>query len=227
LVRNVSVIPHGAREVEPISNAKQKLGLPEDKKVILLIGYFRPSKNFELIVDLLPEILKNYQDAILVIAGKVRGQEHVEYRNYLFQKIQQSPAHDHIYLIRGQLPQQTFDTILSGADVVVLPYKINSQSGILAHCLAFGRPVITSNTEAMHRIIRESGSGLIANSEQEYVEHIVKILGDEQFARQLSLSALNYVKTRISWSIVADQHIQIYRNLIDLPDVESKVIVVD
>ena len=39
--------------------------------------------------------------------------------------------------------KDVFDTIVSAADVVVLPYKITSQSGILAHCLAFGKPLIT------------------------------------------------------------------------------------
>jgi len=84
--KKVCVIPHGAREIDPIPNAKESLGLPKDKKVILMIGYIRPSKNFELIVDLFPRILKLYPDAILVIAGKTRGQEYIEYRNRLLKK---------------------------------------------------------------------------------------------------------------------------------------------
>ena len=38
------VIPHGARQIKPASNAKEKLGLM-DKKLVIIEGYFRRSKN--------------------------------------------------------------------------------------------------------------------------------------------------------------------------------------
>jgi len=223
----IRVVPHGAREVDPVPHAKEILGLPEGKKVILLIGYFRPSKNFELVVEIFPQILSRYPDAVLVVAGKIRGKEHIEYRNMLFQKIENSPVRDHIYLIRGQLPQQVFDTILSSADVVVLPYKLSSQSGILAHCLAFARPVVTSDSQAMRQVISRSGAGLIAASPEEFVAKIVQILQDPATAERLSASARNYVQNKIGWSIVADRHLQIYSEIIEAPTLESRIIYVD
>lgn len=210
----VVVIPHGARIIQPVENAKERIGLPLNKKVILVIGYFRPSKNFELVVDIFPEVLKKYPGAILVIAGKIRGYEHKEYRNMLFNRIVASPVREQIYLIRGQLSQNTFDTLLSAADVVVLPYRITSQSGILAHCLAFGIPVVTSNTEAMQQTIARSGSGIVCETRREYVEAIVKILSDENFSRKLSENARNYVINQIGWPKVAKRHIDIYTDLV-------------
>jgi len=70
LTDKIRVIPHGSRELQIVPNAKRKLNLPKGKKIILLVGYLRPSKNFELVVDIFPEILKQCPDAILVIAGK-------------------------------------------------------------------------------------------------------------------------------------------------------------
>ena len=223
----IRVVPHGAREVEPVPNAKQILGLPEGKKVVLLIGYFRPSKNFELVVDLFPRILERYPDAVLVVAGKIRGKEHIDYRNMLFRRIENSPVRDQIYLIRGQLPQQVFDTILSSADVVVLPYKLSSQSGILAHCMAFARPVVTSETEAMRYIIDRSGAGLVARTPEDFVERIVELLRDESLWQRLSNNAREYVQNVIGWSIVADRHLQIYSEVIESPTLESRIIYVD
>ena len=223
----IHVIPHGAREVTPIAEAKKQLDIPTDKKVILMIGYFRPSKNFELIVDAFPEIRHRYPNVVLVIAGKIRGTEYTDYRNRLFRKIQTSPAKDAIFLIRGQLPQPTFDTILSAADVVVLPYKITSQSGILAHSLAFGKPVVASNTPAMENILKKSGAGLIASSREEFIEKIVQLLREESLAQQFSQNAIQYVKTHISWSIVAEKHIALYRSIIESPQLDNQIIWVD
>lgn len=227
LTQKVAVIPHGARVVAPIPDAKNKLGLPADKKIILMIGYFRPSKNFELIIDQLPEILKKYPDALLVLAGKIRNQEYSQYQHVLFDRIRQSPVKDHIRVILGQLSQQTFDTILSAADVVVLPYKLSSQSGILAHCMAFGRPVVTSASKAMTQLIEESGAGVIVPSEPEFSNAIASLLADEQRARQMSESAREYVRSKLAWPKIAAAHRQVYESLHNIPDIGSQVIVVD
>ena len=224
LSEKVHVIPHGAREIDPIANAKEKLGLPPDKKIVLMIGYIRPSKNFELIVDLLPQILKAYPDVLLVIAGKIRGQEYIDYRNMLFNRISSSPVKDNIIFIRGQLPQHIFDTIISAADVVVLPYKISSQSGILAHCLAFGRPIVASSSPGLENIIGESDGGIACSNDREFVDNIIKILSDEEYAKKLSENGRRYVRQKISWSIIADRHIDLYNSLIDLPDVNIRII---
>ncbi len=223
----IHVIEHGARELEPVPEARKKLQLPEDKKIILLIGYFRPSKNFELIVELMPEILKRYPNALLVLAGKIRGNEHIEYRTKLFNMIEQSPVKDHIYLIRGQLKQETFDTILSAADVVVLPYKMNSQSGIMAHSLALARPIVASDSGAMKRILERSGAGLICKDSHEFVDKIVSVLSDEAQAKKMSENARKYVRENIGWSLVADKHLKIYQSLIDKPILESRIIWVE
>ncbi len=227
LGQKIEVIPHGARLVEPVTRAKAKLGLPENRKVILLIGYFRPSKHFELIIDQLPKILREYPDALLVLAGKIRNREYSDYRNILFERIRRSPVKEHICVILGQLAQETFDTILSAADVVVLPYKISSQSGILAHCMAFGRPVITSASKAMTQLIEDSGAGLIVQSEDEYADAVAGLLRDEEKILRMSDNAREYVRHTLAWPLIADQHIRLYERLRSYPDIGSQVIVVD
>ncbi|NOX54303.1 MAG: glycosyltransferase [Planctomycetes bacterium] len=222
-----SVIPHGARLVEPVPAAKRQLELPTGAKVILLIGYFRPSKNFELIVDVFPEILKRCPNAILLVAGKVRGKEHLDYRHMLLRRLAESPARDHIRLVRGQLPQETFDLLLSAADVVALPYKMTSQSGILAHCLAFGKPVVTSSTPAMEQILSRCEAGLLCADASEYVDAIVRVLRDESLARRLSENARQYVRNEISWPRIAERTLQLYHSIVDVPLEKIQVLQLD
>jgi len=227
LTDKIRVIPHGSRELQIVPNAKRQLNLPKGKKIILLVGYLRPSKNFELVVDIFPEILKQCPDAILVIAGKTRGREHLDYRKMLFDRIERSTAKDSIYLIRGQIPQNVFDTIISAADTIVLPYKMNSQSGILAHCLAFGKPVVTSNCGAMQEILFESERGLVYSNPAECIEKIVKVLSDERLSQNLSNNARTYVQNEISWSRIAQLHLDTYKEVMEVPNFSSHVILVD
>lgn len=212
----ISVIPHGAREVHSIENAKQMLKIDSDTKVVLMIGYFSPYKNFEKIIEIWPQVIKNYNGkVILVIAGKLRTIAYTDYRNMLFERINTSPAKEYIKVIRGQISQDSFDKIISAADVVVMPYKKISQSGIFANCMAFGKPVITSKNKTMESIFSEYRTGIMCESDEEYIENILRLLEDKDLYNELSLNAKRYVTEKVSWSIVADKHINIYRELVE------------
>jgi glycosyltransferase involved in cell wall biosynthesis len=207
----ISVIPHGARDISPVKGAKKKLQL-EGKKVILLVGYFRPSKRFERIVEIFPEIVKKCPEAVLVISGKMRMVEYSEYRNELFKIIDESPVREKIDVFRGQFPQDTFDTIISASDIIAFPYEAGAQSGVMAHAFAFGKPVVCSNLPAFESIINESGAGFTATTDEEYIDSIVKLLTDEELYKKCSENALRHVREKISWDIVARKTIEIYKN---------------
>jgi len=213
----IHVVPHGAREIKPVENAKAGLGIPDNTKVILMLGYFRPSKEFERIIKLWSRIVERHKanDILLMVAGKTRGIEYRDYRNMLFNEINSSPASGSIKVIRGQISQDSFDTILSASDIVALPYSVSSQSGIVAHCLAFGKPVVTSNTPVMASLIEETRAGLICNTDQDYVDNIDMILSDDDFRKECSNNAVRYVKDNISWSKIARRHIEIYKTIVE------------
>ena len=217
LLDKIHVVPHGAREIKPVENAKVSLGIPDNTKVILMLGYFRPTKGFERIIKLWSRIVERHKtnDILLMVAGKTRGIEYRDYRNMLFNEINSSPAIDTIKVIRGQISQDSFDTILSASDIVALPYSISSQSGIVAHCLAFGRPIVTSNTPVMTSLIEETRAGLVCDTDQDYIDNIDKLLSDDGLREECSENALRYVRDNISWSKIAQRHIEIYKTIVE------------
>jgi len=221
----ISLIPHGARVMHPVPDAREKLGL-ENRKVILLAGYFWPTKCFEKIVDLFPHILEKVPDAWLLLSSKLRVPEFSTYRKMLLEKINNSPARDRIEVFRGQFPQKTFDTILSASDVMVLPYIAGAQSGMMAHAMTFGKPVVTSNLPSFVDILEKSGSGFYAETDDEYVDRIVTLLTDPEVYKRLSRNALTYVEKSISWDIVAHKTIKVYKQFDRKPECRSRYIFV-
>ena len=217
LLDKIHVIPHGAREVDPVENAKESLEISENTKVLLMLGYFRPTKGFERIIKLWHRIVEKHRvnDILLMVAGKIRGIEFRDYRNMLFNEINSSPARDSIKVVRGQISQDSFDTIISASDIVALPYSVSSQSGIVAHCLAFGKPIVTGNTPVMASLIEEIRAGLICNTDQDYVDNIDRILSDDDLRKEHSNNALRYVRDNISWSRIARRHIEIYETVVE------------
>lgn len=64
----VSTYPHGARDMDPIPDAKEKLNL-EDRKVILLAGYYWPVKCFDRVTD--TEVYKRFSQNALAYVKEI------------------------------------------------------------------------------------------------------------------------------------------------------------
>jgi glycosyltransferase involved in cell wall biosynthesis len=205
----IHLIPHGAREMPLVPDAKEKLGFT-DKKIILLAGYFRPSKGFDRIVELFPRVVEKVPNVLLVISGKMRLIEYGDYRNTFFESINNSPAKDQIEVLRGQFPQHTFDTILSSSDIMIFPYTAGAQSGVMGHAMTFGKPVVTSDLPAFQNIVKKAGIGISAATDDEYVDAMITLLTDSESFNTYSSNALNYVKNTISWDITATKTLEIY-----------------
>jgi 1,2-diacylglycerol 3-alpha-glucosyltransferase len=212
----IHVIEHGVRELPQMTDAKSKLEL-EGKKVILICGYFRPSKGFHRIIDIFPGICAKEEDAVLVVAGKVRNIEFSDYRTEFFTKLNESPVSDRITILRGQFPQHTFDTIVAAADVVVMPYEIGAQSGVMAQCFAQGVPVVTSDLPAFNLLIDRSKGGFVAKSDADYERLILEILQNEGTQAELKKNIGKYVKDQAGWTPVAKQHSDVYHSIVKTP----------
>ena len=210
------VIPHGVRKVQPVLKvkAKKKLGLV-GKKIVLLQGYFRRSKNFERVVRLFPKIAEDVDDALLLIASGARRPEHIAYRDEFLEFVAKSRAKDKIKVLLGPFPEQRFDLILSSADVAVLPYLKGAQSGIMAHCLAFAKPmVVSSDIQALVVSIQKTRSGLVGGTDAELTEAIIKILTNKNLAKEFSDHARRYVEKHLSWQIISSKHMGVYNKIL-------------
>ena len=210
------VIPHGVRKIKRVSKlkAKEKLGLV-GKKIVLLQGYFRRTKNFERVVRLFPKVADDVIDALLIIASAARRPEDIAYRDEFLELVAESRAKDKIKVLVEPFPEQRFDLILSSADVAVLPYLEGAQSGIMAHCLAFAKPmVVSSDIQALVDLIQKSRSGLVAGTDAELKEAIINILTEKDLAKEFSDHARRYVEKHLSWKVIASKHMGAYNEVL-------------
>ena len=217
----IHVIPHGVREMEEVTDARKKIGV-EGKKVILLCGYMRETKRFDRVVKIFPKVAKAVDDAVLVIASKSRSVDHPEYQRKLYRMIEESPATDRIMVLHGQFPQHIFDTIVSAAHVVPFPYEAGGQSGTMAHCFAFRKPVVTSDLRSFKNWIEESQGGLVASSDEELADHIIRILTDDKLSESLRRNIDRFVREKVSWRIVAGRHVDVYEKYAWRPTPRSR-----
>ncbi|MCX6798604.1 MAG: glycosyltransferase [Candidatus Diapherotrites archaeon] len=219
LAQNVYVIPHGAKDIKPLANAKELFGL-QGKRVVGLIGWWEPNKGFERVVKVWSEIKKQLgKKAILVVAGDARpgstsGQA---YKPRLLQAISESSAKDSIKLITGSFSPEEYDKVLSTFDLMVLPYSRASQSGNLAHAFALGIPCIATAMEGLKAEIENSKGGVTVplNDDVELAHAIAHVMKHEELRKRYAENAAKHVTKQIKWSIVARKHAALYQKLID------------
>ncbi len=211
----IEVIPHGVRDVEFVENAKELLSL-ENKKVLLLAGYMRSTKNFEKIINLLPRLIKNIPDFMLLIATRSRINEHSKYGEELYQLIENSEYQEYIKVLHGKFPQKTLDAILSASDLLALPYTKGAQSGVLAQASAFNLPVITSDLQSFKNWIFEVNGGLYAESDDEYISHISRLLNNDEL-RYDFMDNIKQSNLERNWNAIADRHLLLYKKAIKSP----------
>ncbi|MBC7189745.1 glycosyltransferase, partial [Candidatus Aerophobetes bacterium] len=91
-----------------------------------------------------------------------------------------------------------------------------SQSGNLAHSFSLGVPVVATGIEGLKAEIEASGAGIAVppGDDFELARAILTLMKDDNLRKVYSKRALNYVKKKIAWPIIARKHIALYRKLL-------------
>lgn len=220
-IDNMHIISHGAHIVNPFSKSKikRKIGLSPEKKIIGLLGWFTPTKGFERVLDnwdyIAEKVGKSWQ---LVLAGSVRGRLKVqeEYKRKLLRIIKALKYKNRIKVIPSVASQDLYMDIIRSFDMMVLPYTFASQSGNLAHALGCGVPVVVSGLEGLKEEVEKSGAGIVVapGDDKGLVKNIIDLASNEPLRNKFSKKGRQYVGKKIEWSIIAQQHIYLYENLL-------------
>jgi glycosyltransferase involved in cell wall biosynthesis len=204
----VVVIPHGEygffdHGVEPLDRraARRDLGLEPEEEVALFFGYIREYKGLDILLGAWPEVKEARPRARLVVAGDA-GRLKPERRNELESWATRVGAlHRFDYI-----PFSDVARYFAAADVVVMPYRHISQSGVLYLALSLGVPVVASRVGGLSEVLSDDESALLVppESPSELAEAIVRVLGDPDLGKRLS-AAGRRVTDRHSWPRIAEQ----------------------
>ena len=121
-----------------------------------------------------------------------------------------SPAGKKIEFTIKDYNEMEFYRKLKSFDILVLPYKSESQSGVLAHGFSVGAPAIVTDIEGLGAEIRNSKAGIAVRHRKDFYKAIIRLLKNKRLRTKFSKNALDYVKNVNGWSIIARKTFQIY-----------------
>lgn len=118
------------------TNARNKLSLPLDRKLVLFFGMIKQSKGLDVLISAMKNI-----EADLVIAGRMRNHG---FGNYLKQ-INNLGLNDSVHLYLDYISNENREAYFQSADIIVLPYKKIFHSGVLMLALKYELPIVASD----------------------------------------------------------------------------------
>lgn len=176
------------------SEAREKLSLPKDKKIIVYSGHLYSWKG----VDTLAKTAKLITDSVFVFIGGVEPQ---------ISRFRDKYAKYENIIILPFVERELIPIYLKASDVLVLPNsakdniskKYTSPLKMFEY-MASRRPIVASNLPSLREVLNESNS-ILANPDdlESFVLAIKKIVYNEELAKNISEKAFNDVQF-YSWS---------------------------
>lgn len=150
-----------------IKKLKQELGFEEDSLVLLFFGYVRKYKGLDFLIEAFPKILLQHPNAKLLIVGEFYDDP----KEYL-ELIKKLRVEEKVKLINQFVPNEDVAKYYHVSDVVILPYRSATQSGILNVAYGFNKPVIVTDVGGLAEFVDEGKTGFVVkpNSPDAIVE---------------------------------------------------------
>ncbi|MBI1797150.1 MAG: glycosyltransferase [Candidatus Eisenbacteria bacterium] len=183
--------------------ARAKLGL--DGEVALFFGYVRHYKGLDTLLDAWP-MVRARRPATLVVAGEFY-EDAAPYRARV--DAANSGGAGAVRLLDRYIGDDEVEALFKAADVVVLPYRSATQSGVTHVAYALGVPVITTDVGGLAETVRPGETGLVAPPENPaaLAEAIVRFFADGMAPRlRAGVAALHQAH---SWDVLADTVIEL------------------
>jgi glycosyltransferase involved in cell wall biosynthesis len=139
--------------------ARKKLGLSA-KNIILYFGIIRDYKGFDILLNAIAELKDSGLDFHLLAGGECYGSD----EKYT-QLISNLGISDYITWHNKYIPDSEVSNYFSVADVVALPYRTASQSGVTQIAYSYDLPVIVTKVGGLPEIVDEGQSGFTIEPE--------------------------------------------------------------
>ena len=176
----------------PKEEAEERLGLSHGPRNLLFFGLIRDYKGLDVLLEAFRGLDERYR---LIVAGEPYG----SFDRYEA-IIRTLPGKDRILLRTDYIKDSDVKIFFSAADLVVLPYKSATQSGIAAISYHFDVPLVTTLTGSIGCAVQEAGTGIaVPPCDPAAVAGAIGRYFDEEGVADSCKAAIAAEKERLSW----------------------------
>jgi len=184
-------------EPTPRAAARRALGWSDAERVLLFFGYIRRYKGLDILLRAMPEIHAS-TGARLAVLG-----EFYEDRA-AYDAIVRDCGIERIVTMTGNyVPNEGVGVHFSASDLVVLPYRSATQSGIVQVAYQLERPVLCTRVGGLEEMVTDGETGLlVAPEDPGAIARAVARYFNEGLEDRL-VAAVRRVKAGMGWDALA------------------------
>lgn len=161
----IYTIPHGnylpfIGHIPPQEEARSQIGVPKNARVLLFFGQIKQVKGLDVLLRAMPEVIREYPETLLSIAGKVWKDDFRRYQS----QIDALGITNNCVCHTRYIPNAATTNYYAAADIIVLPYRKIYQSAVLLMAMSYGKPVVVSDIEGMTEVVTDGVNGRVFSS---------------------------------------------------------------
>lgn len=121
-----------------------------------------------------------------------------------------------VKVINRYISDEEVRELLSGAEIIVMPYKEATQSAVAALALAAGKVVVATRVGALEEVLKDSYNSILVppNNSTALAIALERLLNDTSLRQRLAFNASKTAKESLNWAKIADRHLTVYRELL-------------
>ena len=183
------------------SAAKAALGLDPERPVVGRVGRAADAKWRDLLVDMVPELLRLAPEAQVVFVGATPAKR---------RRLTRLGVIDRCRLLEPTADEERLATITAACDISVGAARIGESLGLAnLEAMSLGIPVVTCSTpwadNAQVEFVEHGVTGLIANHPRPFAEAVATLLGDDELRERLGRAAAALVAERFDVGALSAQ----------------------
>jgi glycosyltransferase involved in cell wall biosynthesis len=151
---------------------RRRIDAAPGAKIVLCFGNVRPYKGVRDLIEAFPRVRAS-ADAVLVVAGTF-FEPIGEYRA----RIDELGVADSVRLFDEYVPNEDVAPLFELADLVVLPYRSASQSGVIPLAAALRKPVVATSVGGLPDALAGSGKVVPPENPEALAAAIVEALDE-------------------------------------------------
>lgn len=179
------------------NEARIKLSLPENEKIILFFGFIRKYKGLDILLDAMNDDRIRQSNIKLLVAG-----EFYEDRKEFDELLAKLNISSQLILRTDFIADSEVRYYLSAADFVIQPYRNATQSGVTPLAYHFEKPMLVTNVGGLPDLVPDGKVGIVTEPNAESVA--TGILRLYELGENFFLPHLREEKKKYSWHKLAE-----------------------
>lgn len=215
---NIEIIPHGIISTKvsediifsQVDLYKKKYNINSDTLVIASLGNQSYYKGVDILIKLWSKEtqLNSNTRLKLLIVGKNSGLDYTSLEGI-----------ENVLIIDDTVSNEDFQTFLEISDVILLPYRIISQSGVLFSALARNKPVVVSNVGGLPDPLKIGNVGWnIGTADEDSLRKtLFKIVEHPEVVKSYQNNDIEFKKVKefYSWDSISKLLREMYDRLVN------------